>query len=225
MFRENAISGECAASGQEALEFLQLYDYDLVLTDLRLPASQELLRMMRSTPVRVPALVLSFSATSAEKVELLDHGADDVLDIPCDSSELLARIRAVVRRNRGHTHSALKLGPVELRLDRREVTAYGVPFNLSRREYAALELLLLRQGTLLTKDAFLTHLYCGSDEPGTKAIDVVICRLRKKLALAGVYSLVDTVWGGGYILRDLSAPPAKLARDNCPESASGLMAA
>ena len=68
-----------------------------------------------------------------------------------------------------------------------------------------LELLFLKQGVILNKGAFLTHLYCGMDEPEMKTIDVIICRLRKKLAVAGVPSLIDTVWGCGYILRDPSA--------------------
>jgi two-component system cell cycle response regulator CtrA len=134
--------------------------------------------------------------------------------MPCESQELLARIRAVIRRSRGHTRSALKLGTVELRLDRREVSVGGVPLNLSRREYAALEVLFLRQGTLLSKDALLTHLYCGGDEPEMKTIDVIVCRLRKKLAAAGVPSLIDTVWGIGYIVRERAAAPALVAQNN-----------
>jgi two-component system cell cycle response regulator CtrA len=174
-------------------------------------------RRVRGSSIRVPILILADAATSADKVELLDCGADDVLGIPCDSQELLARIRAVIRRSRGHIQSALKLGPVELRLERREVSVNGVPLNLSRREYAALELLFLRQGTLLSKDAFLTHLYCGGDEPEMKTIDVILCRLRKKLTSAGVPSLINTVWGGGYILRDQSAATTRIEQDNGPD--------
>ena len=70
------------------------------------------------------------------------------------------------------------------------------------------ELLFLKQGVVLSKDAFLTHLYCGREEPEMKTIDVIICRLRKKLAEAGVPTLIDTVWGCGYILRDPSSAPA-----------------
>ena len=73
---------------------------------------------------------------------------------------------------------------------------------VSRREFSVLELLFLKQGTILNKTAFLNHLYCGAEEPEMKTIDVIICRLRKKLAAAGVPTLVDTVWGCGYILRE-----------------------
>jgi two-component system cell cycle response regulator CtrA len=203
--RTHGIRSEHAATGREALEFLRLYDYDLVLMDLQLadqPAHQ-VVRSMRAASFKVPVLIVSEAAAPLEaKVRVLDQGADDFLATPCDIRELLARIRAVVRRSQGHTKSALTLGPVELWLDRREVLVHGVSLHLSRREYAILELLFLRQGVVLNKDAFLNHLYCGGDEPEMKTIDVIICRLRKKLMLAGVPKLIDTVWGCGYILRD-----------------------
>ena len=187
--RTHGIRSECAATGREALEFLRLYDYDLVLMDLQLsdgPAYQ-VVRSMRAASLKVPVLILSDGASSLDaKVKVLDQGADDVLTTPCDMRELLARVRAVVRRSQGHAKSALTLGPVELWLDKREVRVHGVSLHLSRREYAILELLFLRQGIVLSKDAFLNHLYCGRDEPEMKTIDVIICRLRKKLALAGV---------------------------------------
>src|SRR5437763_5062073 len=178
ILRKHGINSECAVSGREALEFLRLYDYDLVLMDLQLSdvAAHELVRIIRGSSLRVPVLVLSDSATPEAKVKALDQGADDFLVTPCDSQELLARIRAVVRRSQGHARSALTLGQVELWLDRRDVRVHGVSLHLSRREFAVLELLFLRQGSVLTKGAFLTHLYCGAEEPEMKTIDVLICR-------------------------------------------------
>jgi two-component system, cell cycle response regulator CtrA len=202
----HGIRSEQAASGREALEFLRLYDYDLVLMDLHLPdvPAYEVVRMMRAASLKTPVVIMSDTATVQAKVKALDQGADDFLITPCDAEEVLARIRAVVRRSQGHTNSTLALGPVELLLDRRDVRVHGQSLHLSRREYAVLELLFLKQGVILNKGAFLTHLYCGMDEPEMKTIDVIICRLRKKLAIAGVPTLIDTVWGCGYILRDPS---------------------
>ena len=80
-------------------------------------------------------------------------------------------------------------------------------------QQAVLELLFLKQGVILNKGAFLTHLYCGMDEPEMKTIDVIICRLRKKLAVAGVPTLIDTVWGCGYILRDPSLDQPDAAQE------------
>ena len=205
--RHHGIRSEQAESGREALEFLRLYDYDLVLMDLRLRdvAAYEVVRMMRAAGFKVPVVILSDTATVEAKVKALDQGADDFLITPCEPDELLARIRAVVRRSQGHAKSALTLGPVELSLDKRDVRIYGRSLHLSRREYGVLELLFLKQGVILNKGAFLTHLYCGMEEPEMKTIDVIICRLRKKLAQAGVPTLIDTVWGCGYILRDPAA--------------------
>ena len=207
--RQHGVRGEHAASGREALEFLRLYDYDLVLMDLHLPdvPGHEVVRMMRAAEFKVPVVMLADTATAQAKVRALDQGADDFVVTPCDLDEVLARVRAVVRRSQGHANSILRLGPVELSLDRREVRIHGTQLHLSRREFGVLELLFLKQGVILNKTAFLNHLYCGMEEPEMKTIDVIICRLRKKLATAGVPTLIDTVWGCGYILRDPSAAP------------------
>ena len=204
--QQHGIRSEQALSGREALEFLRLYDYDMVLMDLHLSdvPAYEVVRMMRAAALRTPVVIMSDVATVQAKVKALDQGADDFLITPCDPEEVLARIRAVVRRSQGHAKSTLTLGPVELLLDRRDVRVHGESLHLSRREYAVLELLFLKQGIILNKNAFLNHLYTGMEEPEMKTIDVIICRLRKKLAVAGVPNLIDTVWGCGYILRDPS---------------------
>jgi two-component system cell cycle response regulator CtrA len=131
----------------------------------------------------------------------LDQGADDFITVPCEAEELLARIRAVVRRTQGYAHSVLRAGPAELSLDRRQLRVRDQVMPLSRREFAILELLFLKQGVIVTKTALFNRLYCGLEEPEMKAVDVIVCRLRKKLAKAGVPSLIDTVWGSGYTLR------------------------
>ena len=139
-------------------------------------------------------------------------------------------MRAVVRRSQGHANSVLRLGPVELSLDRHEVRVNGQKLSVSRREFGVLELLFLKQGVILNKNAFLNHLYTGMEEPEMKTIDVIICRLRKKLAIAGVPNLIDTVWGCGYILREpqvvsetvsgpVFATPSQAAA--CPAGAMG----
>jgi two-component system cell cycle response regulator CtrA len=210
VLRQHGIRSELAESGRDALDFLRLYDYDLVLMDLHLSdvPGHEVVRMMRAAEFKVPVMILADTATAQSKVRSLDQGADDFVVVPCDTEELLARIRAVVRRSQGHSNSTLRLGPVELSLHRREVRVNGQPLHLSRREFAVLELLFLKQGTILNKTAFLNHLYCGMEEPEMKTIDVIICRLRKKLAIAGIPTLIDTVWGCGYILRDPTPGPS-----------------
>jgi two-component system cell cycle response regulator CtrA len=97
------------------------------------------------------------------------------------------------------------VGPLRLNLESREVSVGDTPVHLTGKEYSILELLVLRKGAVLTKEAFLNHLYGGMDEPEMKIIDVFICKLRKKLAQAGTGSLISTVWGRGYMMRDVAA--------------------
>jgi two-component system, cell cycle response regulator CtrA len=212
MLRQHGVRAEHAETGREAFDFLRLYEYDLVLLDLHLRdmPGHEVVRMMRAADFKVPVVMLADTATPQAKAKALDQGADDFIITPCETEELLARIRAIVRRSQGHANSVLRLGPVDLSLDRREVRVHGQPLHLSRREFGVLELLFLKQGVILNKVAFLNHLYTGMEEPEMKTIDVIICRLRKKLAVAGVPTLIDTVWGCGYILRDPSLPPEPL---------------
>jgi two-component system cell cycle response regulator CtrA len=208
--RQRGIRAERAASGEEAMEFLRLYEYDIVLLDLDLPdiSGNEMLQRMRAAGMTVPVLAISDAVPARIRAQTLDLGADDFLTGPCDMDELLARMRAIIRRSQGHTNSKLRFGCVELNMNSREVRVNGARLPLSRREYAVLELLFLKQGVILTKGTFLNHLYCGTEEPEMKTIDVIICRLRKKLATAGVPALIDTVWGSGYILREAPTLPA-----------------
>ena len=96
---------------------------------------------------------------------------------------------------------------LQLNLDSREVLVSGRSVHLTGKEYAILELLVLRKGMVLTKEVFLNHLYGGMDEPEMKIIDVFICKLRKKLADAGAPNVIGTVWGRGYMVRDASTHP------------------
>ena len=198
--------------GEEALELARVYDYDVVLLDLALPDVEgyEVVRRMRAGRIETPVMVLSGTARPQAKVKAFGVGADDFVTKPFDKDELLARMQAVVRRSKGYSQPKLRVGNVQLNLDSREVLADGVPVPLTGKEYAILELLVLRKGMVLTKEAFLNHLYGGMDEPEMKIIDVFVCKLRKKLAQAGADNLIGTVWGRGYMLRepDTAAPRA-----------------
>ncbi|HTW27146.1 MAG TPA: response regulator transcription factor [Acetobacteraceae bacterium] len=191
-------------TGEEALELIRHYDYDVVLLDLVLPDMEgyEVLRRMRAARVNTAALVLSGQARPQATVKAFALGADDFMTKPFDQAELLARMQAVVRRSKGYSQPTLRIGALALNLDSREVTVEGRPVHLTGKEYAILELLVLRKGMVLTKEAFLNHLYGGLDEPEMKIIDVFICKLRKKLAQAGADNVIGTVWGRGYMIRE-----------------------
>jgi two-component system cell cycle response regulator CtrA len=191
--------------GEEGVDLGKLYDYDIILLDLNLPdmSGYEVLRSLRSAKVRTPILILSGLAGIEDKVRGLGFGADDYLTKPFHKDELVARIHAIVRRSAGHAESVVECGDLKVRIDAKRAEIAGRPVNLTGKEYSMLELLALRQGSTLTKEMFLNHLYGGMDEPEMKIIDVFICKLRKKLADAsGGKNYIETIWGRGYCLRE-----------------------
>jgi two-component system cell cycle response regulator CtrA len=191
--------------GEEGIDLAKLYDYDLILLDLNLPDmnGHEVLRQLRLARVDTPILILSGTDDTESKIKGFGFGADDYLTKPFHREELVARIHAIIRRSKGHAQSIIKTGKVSVNLDAKTVSVAGESVHLTGKEYQMLELLSLRKGTTLTKEMFLNHLYGGMDEPELKIIDVFICKLRKKLAMAtGGESYIETVWGRGYVLRD-----------------------
>src|SRR3954471_23860074 len=117
-------------------------------------------------------------------------------------------MQAIVRRSKGFSQPSLRVGQLQLNLVTQEVLAGGQQVHLTGKEFAILELMVLRRGMVLTKEAFLNHLYGGLDEPDMKIIDVFICKLRKKLAQAGAAQVIETIWGRGYIVREPRIQPA-----------------
>jgi two-component system cell cycle response regulator CtrA len=224
MLKAASMIVDAVDSGEEALELARHYDYDIVLLDLGLPDMEgyEVVRRLRAARVETPVLILSGLSRPGAKVKGFSMGADDFITKPFDPPELVARIQAVVRRAKGFAQPTLSVGDLTLNLASREVTVGGVPVHLTGKEYAVLELLTLRKGTVLTKEAFLNHLYGGMDEPEIKIIDVFICKLRKKLAQAGADNLIGTVWGRGYVMRD---PAQQGGRSALAPKVLGLSAA
>jgi two-component system cell cycle response regulator CtrA len=191
-------------SGEDSLELLRHYEYDIVVLDLALPDIEgfEVVRRMRGARNDTPVLVLSGLTMPQARIKALGLGADDFITKPYDKAELLARMQAIVRRSKGFSQPTVRLGRMELNLDTREVTIDNRDVHLTGKEYAILELLVLRKGMVLTKEAFLNHLYGGMDEPEVKIIDVFVCKLRKKMARAGADGIIGTIWGRGYMIRE-----------------------
>ena len=212
---------DIAEFGEDAIDMAKHYDYDIVILDLMLPDIEgyDVVRRLRAARNEVPIAILSGLAQPDAKVRGFGSGADDFITKPFDRHELLARIQAIIRRSKGYSQPGLRLGDLELNMNSREVFCGTTPLHLTGKEFAILELLVLRKGTTLTKEQFLNHLYGGMDEPEVKIIDVFVCKLRKKLQDAGLSNMIDTVWGRGYMIKDNAAPsmiappkqPAKLA--------------
>jgi two-component system, cell cycle response regulator CtrA len=146
---------------------------------------------------------LTALAAIEDKVRAFGFGADDYLTKPFSRNELVARIHAIVRRSKGHAQSVIQTGGLAVDVNMKKVSVNGTPVYLTGKEYKMLELLVLRKGTTITKEMFLNYLYGGMDEPESKIVDVFMCKLRKKLAMAsGDDDFIETVWSRRYVLRD-----------------------
>jgi len=203
--------------GEEGSHIGKLYEYDLIILDLMLPDidGYEVLLRLRSAKIKTPVLILSGLSSADQKIKGLSFGADDYLTKPFDRGELIARIQAIVRRSKGHSESVIRFDKVAINLDTRSVDVAGTSVHLTNKEYAILELLAMRKGTVLSKETFLNHLYNGMDEPEIKIIDVFVCKLRKKLADASGdnTNYIETVWGRGYMLKDYASNHEQITSD------------
>lgn len=201
--------------GQDGLEISNLYDYDLIVLDLMLPDTNglEVLRELRNNKKKVPVLILSGLGSAEDKIKGLGFGADDYLTKPFNIDELIARVRAIVRRSKGHSDSIIEINDLVINLDTHVTKVGGAVVHLTYKEQAVLELLALRKGVAVAKEQFLNHLYNGVDEPEFKIIDVFVCKMRKKLYDAsGGINYIETVWGRGYALKHPNEIPENQKR-------------
>jgi two-component system, cell cycle response regulator CtrA len=206
-----SVSGMCedrtfvtqAEGADDGLSILRHETFDLVLVDVASLHEDgfAFIRRLRSARNDTPLVALT-GIHCDDRVRALGLGADDAIAQPIDRDELRARITAVIRRHKGYSQSLLQSGVLCLSIDTREVCISGRPLKLTDKEYSMLELLVLRKNQVVTKEMFLNHLYNGTDEAETKIIDVFICKLRRKLRLAGADGVISTAWGQGYVLRD-----------------------
>jgi two-component system, cell cycle response regulator CtrA len=199
--------------GEEGIDLGKIYDYDIILLDLNLPdmSGFEVLRSLRVSKVKTPILILTGLAAIEDKVRGLGFGADDYVTKPFHKDELVARIKTIVRRSKGHAQSVIQTGDLVVDLNTKTVEGNAARVHLTGKEYHMLELLALRKGTTITKEMFLSHLYGGLDEPEGKIIDVFICKLRKKLTNAsGGKDYIETIWGRGYAMREEGQAEAKI---------------
>ena len=196
-------------NGQEAIELARREEYDLLILDLGLPdiSGFDVLKRLRAAKVATPILILSGYSETDAKVKGFGGGADDYLTKPFNKDELNARVLAIVRRSKGHHASYIEVGQLKINLEGKTVEGNGKPIELTKREYAILELLAMRRGSTLSKEVFLNNLYGASmDEPDMKIIDVFVCKLRKKIAkVLNQDNYIKTVWGRGYVLEDPTA--------------------
>ena len=198
LLRAEQYAVDWARDGDAADTALRTQAYDLVLLDLGLPQRDGLvvLRDLRARKNRTPVLVATARDAVAQRIEGLDAGADDYVLKPYDLDELLARIRALLRRAAGRAEPVYEHQGVSINPATREVTVRGAPVVLSGREWAVLEPLIARPGMVLSRQQLEDKLYGWGDEVSSNAVEVYIHGLRKKLGP----ELVLNVRGVGYLV-------------------------
>ncbi|MER7134888.1 response regulator transcription factor [Streptosporangium saharense] len=197
-----------AQDGQAALDVLRREPYELVLLDVMMPRLDGLTacRRLRAAGNHVPVLMLTARDAVGDRVSGLDAGADDYLVKPFELDELLARVRALLRRG-ALASSAMSDDAVlvygDLRMDTasREVTRAGEPLELTRTEYLLLELFMLHPRQVLTREQILSQVWGFDFEPTSNSLDVYVMYLRRKTESAGLPRVIHTVRGVGYALR------------------------
>src|SRR5690606_10916950 len=197
---QSAHAVDIAHSGEEADRALGAIPYDLVLLDLGLPGldGYEVLKRLRARRIGVPVLILSVRDALADRIAGLDLGADDYLTKPFHLAELEARVRALIRRANSANSSEIVHGRLRLHMAGRRLYCDDLPIELSARELAVVELLLLREGRVVTKQQIVEHLYGWEEGSTSNAVEVFIYRLRRKLECTGVD--IRTVRGMGYMI-------------------------
>lgn len=207
ILEEQHYTVEVASDGEAAWQLIQAFTYDLMLLDVKLPQLDgiSLCRRMRSQGVKIPILLTTGQDSSHDRIVGLDAGADDYLVKPFDPQELVARVRALLRRGDISVAPVLEWGDLRLDPSSCEVTYAQYPIHLTPKEYALLELFLRNPRRVFSCGAILDHLWSFDKIPGEEAVRTQIKGLRHKLKAAGAPDLIETVYGIGYRLKPRAA--------------------
>jgi len=195
--REEGYAVDSAGEGTDALYLAETWNYDAIVLDIMLPGLDgwEILRRVRQKK-KVPVLLLTARDGFRDRVRGLDLGADDYLVKPFDLGELLARVRALIRRSAGAPNPVVSLGPVVVNTAARSVTVEGEAAELTAREYALLEYLVTRRGVVVSRTELYDHLFAEEDESYSNLLDVHVCNVRRKLGK----DFIQTRRGHGYVV-------------------------
>jgi len=194
--RDAAYALDWVTDGRSALFTVETQNYALMLLDLGLPFQDgfEVLRTIRQTGNSIPVIIITARDTVQNRVKGLDHGADDYLVKPFSIDELLARMRAVTRRNQGISNPMISNGILDLNPATREVIKNGTNFTLSAREYSLLHALILRPGTILSRAELEDRIYGWNEEVASNAVEFLIHALRKKLGAETIKNVRGAGW-------------------------------
>jgi len=200
---ESAYAVDVAGSGHDGEHMAATEPYDLVILDVMLPDQDgiQTCKNLRRRGIKSPVLMLTALSTTGDKVRGLDAGADDYLTKPFEVDELLARVRALLRRGEAQESSRLKFAEVEMDLLTRTVTRAGQKITLTAKEFALLEYFMRNPNRVLTRTSIGKHVWDMNFDSDSNVIDVYVSMLRRKLDRGFDQRLIHTVIGTGYSLR------------------------
>jgi DNA-binding response OmpR family regulator len=198
---------DAVGTAREAREALAAASYDLVLLELRLPDADgaTVLRELRQRGLGIPVLVGTQVTDLERRVDVLDQGADDVMVKPFSSDELLARVRALLRRPPNVLNRVLSIGNISLDTNARAVQVGGDALELTRREIAVLETLMRNRARPVAKRTLEEAVYCFAEEVSSNAIEAAVSRVRRRLDHAGARVTISAARGMGYLLSERAA--------------------
>jgi two-component system, OmpR family, copper resistance phosphate regulon response regulator CusR len=200
--REQTYAVDVAPDGEQAAWLASVNDYDLMVLDVMLPIKDghAVCRELRAAGRRVPILMLTARGSVDDRVAGLDSGADDYLTKPFDFKELLARLRALLRRAAVFRPEVVQVGDLSINTASHSVIRSGRSITLTAKEYALLEFLILNRGRVVGREQIAQHVWDENFDPLSNIIDVYIKRLRAKLDAASPHRLIHTRRGEGYLL-------------------------
>jgi two-component system response regulator PhoP len=198
--REEGFAVDTASDGEEGLYYGREYPVDLAIVDIGLPKLNgiQLIQQLRAEGRSFPILILTARSRWQEKVDGLEAGADDYLVKPFHAEELLARVRALLRRAAGLAQSEIQCGSVTLNTSTQEVSVDGSSLNLTAYEYRLLQYLMLNSGKVVSKAELTDHIYEEDSDRDSNVIEVFIGRLRRKLDPDNLIKPIETLRGRGY---------------------------
>lgn len=202
--KKNNFGVDSVFDGEEALDFLEYSFYDLIILDIMMPKlnGYETLKKIRENKNKTLVLILTAKDSIEDKVKGLDLGADDYLVKPFDFNELLARIRALIRRKNGNSSNELIIDDLILDTSKKSVTRAGKNIELTAKEYEVLEYLIHNKGHILSREQIRENIWDFAYEGESNIIDVLIKNIRKKIDLEGSKQIIFTKRGLGYVAKD-----------------------
>ena len=202
--KKNGYSVDSVLDGEEALDYLEYGEYDLVILDIMMPKVNgfEVIKKLRDKGNHTSVLMLTARDSADDKVKGLDLGADDYIVKPFDFNELMARIRAVVRRKYSNSSNKLMIGNLVLNTSKKSVTRAGKQIELTGKEYEVLEYLMQSKNRILSRDQIKEHVWDFDYEGDSNIIDVLIKNIRKKIDVEGGKQIIYTKRGLGYVIKD-----------------------